>query len=162
MQLGSLVRNMCFFHHLRKCKGRKKGRREGRKEGGGAEGRERGREEGRHLPESWILLTSHPVSLWGPEEFALRMTRSGLQIAMLDVKWNEAKRRKAPHRLAMPQSPFFIFLFFLDQPSLSALSFMGLIDQGRSSFCGSWYVMGLLSRAWNQPEQSTQVITYLQ
>lgn len=89
MQFGSFVRNMCFFRHLKKCKGKKKGGREGRKEGCRAERKERGREEERHLPESWIALTSHPVSLWGPEEFALRMTRSGLQIPTLDVKWNE-------------------------------------------------------------------------
>lgn len=99
-----------------------------------------------------------PLCHWGVHRKSCFTNEQTWSLNPYVLTWNgTSKKQDAHYLLSMPQStPFLV------KASLSALSFMGLIDQGRSSFCVSQHVMGLLPWAWNQHGQSPQVIVYLQ
>lgn len=156
MQFCSFMMNIYYFYNF--LKKLKEERQEGRKDGGKEEGRVEGREEEKKTL-TWELGSFNfpPLCHCGVHNKSLLYKWAGLVSKSLHLSWNgTSKKQEAHYLLAMPQSPL-----FMDQASLSALSFMGLIDQGRSSFCVSQHVMGLLPWAWNQHGQSPQVIIFL-
>lgn len=108
---------------------------------------------------TWVSITFNFTSRASQARSLLYKwsSSSGLQCPMFDKKC----KTKSPNPRDSLSAAHTLSPSFLDQTTFSALSFMGLIDQGRSSFCGSQHVMGLFSRAWNQHEQSSWVITCL-